>query len=251
MQIIAITNQKGGSGKTSLAINLGCALTTLGKRVILLDLDPSASLSYSFGINSPDGSIAEVLQGTKAIHTILIEREGLSIAPSSISLADVAVNMINKIGRENVLKDHIQRLKNFDYLFIDCPPSLSLLTINALNASDTVLIPTQVEVLSLQGLSQLLNTIEDVRRVLNKSLKVRGIVACMYDQRRKLSGEALKHIQGHIKEKIFTTVVRENVRIAEAPSFSQSVISHSPDSHGKEDYLALAKEFLKQEKSRT
>ena len=245
MKIIAITNQKGGTGKTTTAMNLGSALASLGKKVLLIDFDPQGNLSYSFGINSPDGTIAEVLQGKQTIQTILVKREGMSIVPSSVSLSDVEVSLANKIGRERILKDRMGRLNSYDYIFIDSPPSLSILTINALNAANEVLIPAQMEVLSMEGLTQLLATIGEVRRVLNKDLKVAGIIPCMYDARRRLSEEVLGEIR-NFKERVFKTVIRENVRIAEAPSFAKSVLSYAPNSHGAEDYLALAKEFLKE-----
>lgn len=245
MTIVAITNQKGGTGKTTTAINLGSSLASLGKKVLLIDFDPQANLSYSFGIKSSDGSIAEVLQGKKTLQLLLVEREGLLIAPSSISLADVEVSLSNKIGREIILKECLAGLEGYDYVFIDSPPSLSMLTVNALNAADEVLIPAQVEILSLQGLKQLLDTINEVKRVLNKDLKIAGIIACMYDSRRRLSDEVLNEMQKSLKEeRIFKTVIRENVRIAEAPSFAKSVLAYAPNSHGAEDYLNLAKEFI-------
>ncbi len=246
MRIIAITNQKGGTGKTTTTINLGTALASLGKKVLLIDLDPQANLTYSFGIKSPNGTITEVLQGKKTLQTILAKKEGLSIVPSSVSLADLEISLVNKIGREKVLKQHLKGLKSFDYIFIDSPPSLSILTINALNAAQEVLIPLEMEILSLEGLTQLLNTINEVRRVLNKNLKIKGIIPCMYDARRRLSDEVLKEIKKNFKEKIFKTVIRENVKIAEAPSFAKSILTYAPSSHGAEDYRALAKEFIKE-----
>jgi chromosome partitioning protein len=185
------------------------------------------------------------LQGKKTLQAILVKKEGLSIVPSSISLADLEISLVNKIGRERLLKEHVKGLKDYDYVFIDSPPSLSILTINALNAASGVLIPLQMEILSLQGLTQLLDTINEVRRVLNKNLKIKGIIPSIYDARRRLSDEVLKELGKNFKEKIFKTHIRECVRIAEAPSFAKSVLAYAPSSHGAEDYRALAKEFIK------
>jgi chromosome partitioning protein len=168
------------------------------------------------------------------------------MVPSSVSLADVEISLANKIGRERMLEHCLAGLKGYDYVFVDSPPSLSILTINALSTANEVLIPAQMEILSLQGLTQLLDTINEVRQVLNKNLKVAGIIACMYDSRRRLSNEVLAQIKGSLKEKIFKTVIRENVRIAEAPSFAKSVLAYAPGSHGAEDYLSLAKEFIRE-----
>ncbi len=245
MIITAILNQKGGTGKTTTTINLGSALASLGKKVLLIDLDPQANLSYSFGIKSPAGTITEVLQGKETLQAILTEKEGISIAPSYISLADLEISLVNKIGREGILKEHLKGLKGYEYVFIDSPPSLSILTINALNAAQEVLIPLQMEILSLQGLAQLLDTINEVKRVLNKNLKIKGIIPSMYDARRRLSDEVLEEIK-KFKETVFKTVIRENVKIAEAPSFAKSVLTYAPSSHGAEDYINLAKEFIKE-----
>jgi len=245
MEVISVINQKGGTGKTTTTANLGVAIAALGKRVLMIDLDPQANLSYSFGVLSENGNtMAQVLQGRKTIQTILTEQEGVSIAPSSLSLADIEISLVNKIGRERVLKDKIANLKGFDYVLIDCPPALSILTVNALNASHAVLIPLQMEVLSMQGLSQLLDTINEVRKTLNRKLKIRGIVPSMYDTRRKLSDEVLREIAS-LKEKIFRTRIRECVKVAEAPSFAKSVLSYAANSNGAKDFKKLAKEFIK------
>lgn len=242
---IAVINQKGGTAKTTSVINLGVALAELKQRVLLIDLDAQANLTYSFGIMDPPGSIADVLQGKQTIQTILTKREGLDVAPSSRALTDVEVTLTNKIGREGILKDRLQGLKDYDFVLIDCPPSLSVLTINALNYANEVLIPVQVEILALLGLTQLLDTIKEVRGVLNPGLKVMGIIPSMFDNRRNLSQEVLRELEKNCKERIFKTMIRECVKIAEAPSFNKSVLAYAPGSNGAEDFINLAKEIIK------
>ena len=244
MRIITVINQKGGTGKTTITMNLGVALALMGKKILLIDLDPQANLTYSFGIRNPKNTIVEVLQGKQTIQTILVKKEGLDIAPSSSLLADLEVSIINKIGREQLLQDRLKGLKEYDYVFIDSPPSLSILTINALTTAGEVLIPLQMEILSLQGLTQLLKTIDEVKNVLNKKLRITGIVVSMYDGRRRLSSEILNEIKNNLKEKVFNSLIRICVKIAEAPSFAKSVLSYAPSSEGAIDYKNLAKEFL-------
>lgn len=246
MKSIAIINQKGGTGKTTTAINLGVALAKRGKKVLIVDLDSQGNLTYSFGVSPENGTIADVLQARQTLQAVLVEKEGVYIAPASTALADVEVSLVNKIGRERLLKDRLKELEGFDYCFIDSAPSLSILTINALNAANEVLIPVQMEILSLQGLALLLNTTNEVREVLNPELKVCGIIPFMYDKRRNLSREVLSEIEKSLKDVyIFKTKVRECVKIAEAPSFAKSVLSYAPDSNGAHDFKELAKEFLK------
>jgi len=244
MRIITVINQKGGTGKTTVTMNLGVALALMGKKILLIDFDPQANLTYSFGIRNPKNTIVEVLQGKQTIQTILVKKEGLDIAPSSSLLADLEVSIINKIGREQLLQDRLKGLKEYDYVFIDSPPSLSILTINALTTAGEVLIPLQMEILSLQGLTQLLKTIDEVKNVLNKKLSITGIVVSMYDGRRRLSSEILNEIKNNLKEKVFNSLIRICVKIAEAPSFAKSVLSYAPSSEGAIDYKNLAKEFL-------
>jgi chromosome partitioning protein len=242
-EIVAVVNQKGGTGKTTTVLNLGSALARLGRRVLLVDLDPQANLTYSLGI-VPDGTVADVLRGERGFDEILVEQEGMAVAPGSRALADVELALASEEGRERVLRERLAGARDYDVVLLDCPPSLSVLTLNALEAADAVLIPVQLEVLALQGLTQLLDTVRDVRRVLNRRLRVKGIVPVMVDVRRSLSGEILSAIENNVDERVFETVIRENVRVAEAPSFARSVLAYAPSSHGARDYTALAQEFI-------
>ena len=245
MKIISILNQKGGTGKTTIAVNLGRALSLLKKKVLLIDLDPQGNLTYSLGIKPEKGTMAEVIHGIQALQTILVKAEGMEIAPCSRELADIEISLVSKMGREQKLKQALKGADKYDYVFIDCPPSLSILSINALTASDEVIIPLQMEILSLQALTQILTTIYEVKKVLNKKIKVKGIIPIMYDARRRLSDEILSEIKKSVKEKIFNTYIRENVKIAEAPSFAKSVLEYDPSSHGAEDFRKLAREFIR------
>jgi len=243
-KIVSVINQKGGTGKTTTTINLGSALSKLGKKILLVDLDPQANLSYSLGIEEPEATIADVFTGDKKLSQILIHQENLSIAPGTNDLVDIEVSLVNQEGREHFLKNLLTNTKGYDYILIDCPPSLSLLTVNALAASDEVVIPLQMEVLTLQGLSQILATVAKIRSAFNAKLKVKGIVVVMFDKRRKLSSEIEQYLQENIEEKVFKSRIRLNVKLAEAPSFGKSVLDYDPSSNGAQDYMALAKEFL-------
>jgi len=242
--IVSVINQKGGTGKTTTTINLGSALSKLGKRVLLVDLDPQANLSYSLGIEEPETTIADVFTGDKVLSEILIHRENLSIAPGANELVDIEISLVTQTDREHFLQNMLADAQDFDYILIDCPPSLSLLTVNALAASDEVVIPLQMEVLTLQGLSQILATVAKIRSAFNAKLKVKGIVVVMFDKRRKLSSEIEQYLQENIEEKIFQSRIRLNVKLAEAPSFGKSVLDYDPSSNGSQDYMALAEEFL-------
>jgi len=242
--IIAIVNQKGGTGKTTTTVNLGCALAKKGKKVLLVDLDAQGNLSYSLGILEVKKSIAEVLLGEGRLIDILVESEGVDIAPSTIELADVEITISGTDQRESLLKNALSGVKMYDYVLIDCPPSLSLLTINALNAAQRVIIPLQMEVLSLQGLDQIIATINQIKSVLNPELDIEGLLPVMVDSRRKLSQEVFDHIAENYAFKIFDSRIRTNVRASEAPSFGKSVISYSPKSNSALDYQAFANEII-------
>jgi chromosome partitioning protein len=242
--IVAVINQKGGTGKTTTTINLGSALSKTGKKVLLLDLDPQSNLSYSLAVANPDATLADVFLGTKSINEVLVEKEGLWIAPGSNDLVDIEISLVTQPEREMFLKKILSKAKGFDYILIDCPPSLSVLTLNALSAAQEVLIPLQMEVLTLQGLDQIMNTVQKVKKTLNPQLKIKGIVVVMFDVRRKLSLEVLEYLQENVKEKIFNSHIRMNVKLAEAPSFGKSVLDYDASSNGARDYKALAAEFI-------
>ncbi|PVY42420.1 ParA family protein [Pontibacter virosus] len=242
-KIVAVINQKGGTGKTTTTINLGSALSKLGHKVLLVDLDPQSNLSYSLAVSSPDHTLAEAFLGTHSIKDILVEKDGLWVAPGSNELVDVEISLVSQPDREQFLKIMLQQLKGFDYVLIDCPPSLSVLTLNALTAAHEVLIPLQMEVLTLQGLDQIMQTISKVKKAFNPKLKIKGIVVVMFDVRRKLSQEVLAYLQENVKEKIFDSQIRLNVKLAEAPSFGRSVLDYDSSSNGAKDYTALAVEF--------
>jgi chromosome partitioning protein len=244
-KIVSVINQKGGTGKTTTTINLGSALSKLGKKILLVDLDPQANLSYSLGLEDQAGTMADVFSGTKNLREILTSRNGLTVAPGSNELVDIEISLVSQPKRESFLKNILAQAKGYDYILVDCPPSLSLLTVNALAASDEVLIPLQMEVLTLQGLGQILATVAQIRSTFNARLKVKGIVVVMFDKRRKLSSEIQDYLQQNIDEKIFTARIRLNVKLAEAPSFGKSILDYDSSSNGARDYMALAEEFLK------
>ncbi|WP_192820754.1 ParA family protein [Rufibacter sp. LB8] len=242
--IVSVINQKGGTGKTTTTINLGSALQKQGKRVLLIDLDPQANLSYSLGITEPTCTLADVFTGQQKLADCLVERHGLMVAPGSNDLVDIEISLVTQKDRERFLQQMLEEVPAFDYILIDCPPSLSLLTVNALAASGEVLIPLQMEVLTLQGLGQILNTVNQIKTTLNPKLRVKGIVVVMYDKRRKLSTEIEEYLKENVDEYIFKQRIRLNVKLAEAPSFGQSVLDYDASSYGAKDYIGLASEFV-------
>jgi chromosome partitioning protein len=242
--IVSIINQKGGTGKTTTTINLGSALQKEGKRVLLVDLDPQGNLSYSLDVVNPTVTVADLFTGSNTLGEAIVSKEGLDILPGSNELVDVEIALVGQENRERFLKQILEDAEGYDYVLIDCPPSLSLLTVNALTASDEVLIPLQMEVLTLQGLSQILATVGKIRQAFNPKLTIKGIVIVMYDKRRKLSQEIEDYLAENTEERIFSSRIRLNVKLAEAPSFGKSILSYDPSSYGAKDYTSLAREFL-------
>ena len=243
-KVVAVINQKGGTGKTTTTINLGSALSKLGKKVLLIDLDPQSNLSYSLAISNPDATLASVFLGDQSLQDTWVEKDGLWVVPGSNELVDVEISLVTEQDREKFLQRILAEAKGFDFILIDCPPSLSVLTLNALTAAHEVLIPLQMEVLTLQGLDQIMNTVQKVKKAFNPQLKVKGIVVVMFDVRRKLSQEVLEYLHENVKEKIFRNHIRMNVKLAEAPSFGQSILDYDASSNGARDYMALAEEYL-------
>lgn len=247
MRYITLCNQKGGVGKTTSTINLGAGLYKLGKRVLLIDLDPQAHLTCSLGIPAHDLDLTayDLLQGEAAVKDMLIERNGVEIVPSSLALTGAEVELSGVAGREVLLKEALKGLRGYDYILLDCPPSLGLLTLNALTTAREVYIPLQTEFLALQGLARLLQTVEVVKKRLNRGLEVTGVVGTRYDRRRILNREVVDRIRERFGKKLFKTLIRENIALAEAPSYGLSIFDYKPRSYGAADYLNLAGEVVK------
>ena len=243
MEKIAIISEKGGSARTTTAINLGSGLVRLGKAVLFIDMDPQGHATRSLGVE-PNKGIYAVLRGELALTDTIIKRNGLSIIVSNPDLAGIELEMSATPGREFILKDALKGLKGHDVILIDCPPSLGLLTIMALTAASGFLTPLPVEFLALDSIPKLMRTIGLVRENLNPGLGMIGILLTRVDQRKRLNREVIEQTREYFKDKVFKTVIRENVSIAEAPGLEQSIFDYSPRSHGAADYAAFAKEFL-------
>ena len=250
-KIIAVANQKGGVGKTTTSVNLSSLLAKKGKKVVLLDADPQGNATSGLGVDkNVEKSLYDVLVNEEPVENTLQDtiEKNLKICPSNVNLAGAEVELVSQMSREHRLKEQLDQIKDkYDYIFIDCPPSLGLITLNSFTAADSVLIPVQCEYYALEGLGQLINTINLVKKHLNKSLEIEGAVLTMYDIRTNLSNQVVKEVKKYFDYKVYKTVIPRNVRLSEAPSFGMPITTYDPKSKGARSYEKLAKEFLKAE----
>ena len=248
-KVISVANQKGGVGKTTTTVNLSTLLAKKGKKVLLIDTDPQGNATSGLGVTKElELSVYDVLVGDTTFDETIEKTaiKNLNVCPSNISLAGAEVQLVSMMSREQRLKVKLDEIKDqYDYILIDCPPSLGLITLNAFTASDTVLIPVQCEYFALEGLGQLLNTVNLVKKHLNKSLEIEGALLTMYDARTNLSNQVVKEVKKYFEGKVYKTVIPRNVRLSEAPSYGMPISLYDPRSKGAKAYEKLAKEFLK------
>jgi chromosome partitioning protein len=252
MRKIAIINQKGGSGKTTTVVNLGYYLAKFGKSVLLIDLDPQSHTTIHLGFEPPSikKSLYNLLLNQTDLKEVLKETnyKNLYLIPSKIDLASAEIELVNEVGREIILKKILEKNRvRYDYIIMDCPPSLGLLTLNALTTAKEVFIPIQAEFFALEGLTKLFQTIKIVKERINPELEISGIIITMYDKRKNICRDVEKKVENYFKDKVFKTRIRENVRLAEAPSYGKAIGDFDENSYGAEDYENLAKEVMKQE----
>jgi chromosome partitioning protein len=244
-RVISISNHKGGVGKTTSAINIGAGLNKLGKKVLLIDLDPQANLSQSLGVIEPERNIYRALRGDFPLEPVEVIK-GLDLIASTLDLSGAEIEIASEAGREYILKELIEPLRgSYDFIIIDSPPSLGLLTLNAFVASDLVFIPIQAQYLALQGVAKLVEVIDKIQKRLNKELQIGGVFITQYDKRKVLNRDVVATIEGYFKEKLFKTKLRDNIALAEAPTQGVDIFRYQPKSNGAEDYLKLCREILK------
>ncbi|MFW6000938.1 MAG: ParA family protein [Halanaerobium sp.] len=249
---IAIVNQKGGVGKSTTAVNLGAGLVETGKKVLLIDLDPQGNASSGLGVEKSELEYTsyDLLIESESIFRVIMETEteNLDLIPANIELAGAEIELVSIMSRESRLKKSLVEINdNYDYIIIDCPPSLGLLTLNALTAADSVMVPIQCEYYAMEGLGQLMNTIELVRKNLNTDLRIEGVLMTMYDARTNLSEQVIEEVEEYFSDLMFKTIIPRNVRLSEAPSFGRSILEYSSNSKGAEAYRKLAEEVVSSE----
>ncbi|NND15772.1 MAG: ParA family protein [Eudoraea sp.] len=254
-KIIAIANQKGGVGKTTTTVNLAASLGVLEKKVLLIDADPQANATSGLGIDvdAVEFGTYQVLEHTKTAQETIIQTSSpnVDLIPAHIDLVAIEIELVDKDDREYMMKQAIRDLKEeYDYILIDCAPSLGLLTLNALTASDSVIIPIQCEYYALEGLGKLLNTIKSVQRIHNPDLDIEGMLLTMYDSRLRLSNQVVEEVRKHFEDMVFDTVIQRNVRLGEAPSYGESIIKYDASSKGATNYLNMATELLKKNREK-
>jgi chromosome partitioning protein len=252
-KIIAIANQKGGVGKTTTSVNLAASLGVLEKKVLLIDADPQANATSGLGIDVEEvesGSYQVIEHTAKAKEAIVkTTSPNVDIIPAHIDLVAIEIELVDKPSRESMLKSALISVKDsYDYILIDCAPSLGLLTLNALTASDAVIIPIQCEYFALEGLGKLLNTIKSIQKIHNPELDIEGLLLTMYDSRLRLSNQVVEEVKKHFTEMVFKTIIHRNVRLGEAPSYGESIISYDAGSTGANNYLSLAQELIEKNK---
>lgn len=248
-KIIAIANQKGGVGKTTTTVNLAASLGVLEKKVLLIDADPQANATSGLGIDVENVAAGtyQLLEHTKSAEETIVKTDSpnVDLIPSHIDLVAIEIELVDKDEREYMMKKAITVLKNeYDYILIDCAPSLGLLTLNALTAADSVIIPIQCEYFALEGLGKLLNTVKSVQKIHNPDLDIEGMLLTMYDSRLRLSNQVVEEVRKHFADMVFETIIQRNVRLSEAPSYGESIIKYDASSKGAKNYLNLANEMM-------
>lgn len=248
-KIIAIANQKGGVGKTTTAVNVSACLAARGRKVLIIDIDPQGNTTSGLGINKRaiNRSIYDILINDESMSNVILKTEydNLFICPSNIQLAGAEIELVSIMSREYRLKNALMPVKDeYDYIIIDCPPSLGLLTLNAFSCANSILVPIQCEYYALEGLSQLMNTIRQVKKILNPELDIEGVLLTMFDARTNLSIQVVAEVKKYFPQKVYKTVIPRNIRLSEAPSYGQPIIVYDPKSRGAECYIELADEII-------
>lgn len=243
---IAVINQKGGVGKTTTVFNLGTGLARLGKSILLVDMDPQAHLTHAFGFETEhiQYSVYDLMKNSCRLEDVIIRKNGIELIPATLELSGAEFELSATPGREWLLKEVLETVSNHDFVLIDCPPSLGLLTLNALTATSEIYIPLQPEYLALQSISQLMKTVTVVKKRLNPSLEITGILGTRFDSRKRLNKEVLETIRHHFGNKVFNTIIRDNIALAESPGYGMPIYDYKPDSIGAEDYMNLCHEVL-------